>query len=339
MRHGVIIGKFLPFHRGHAHLIERGMSFCERLTVIVFSSRWEPILGEGRAAAIREAFPDIRVVHEVTDQPNPYDERSWDYWVWALRRVAPDADTLLTSEDYGDEYARRLGVAHVCVDLGREAVPISGTLLREDPMRHWDLLMPGMRPFFVRRVVAVGAESTGKSTLCQRLAERFSTEWVPEYGREHLEAKGAGTGKALCEYWDLLSIAQEQARREDAAAKRANRVLFCDTDLMVTDAFGAFYFGGGPPEVRAMADARARLYDLHLLCSTGNRWIDDGTRDCADADREWFQARYRAEMRWRRQRFVELPPGDEGVHEAATEVESLLLHRVRRGDLGHADQF
>ncbi|RYG37108.1 hypothetical protein EON81_07645 [bacterium] len=324
MRHSVIIGKFLPFHRGHAHLIERGQALCDRLTVIVFSTPWEPIPGSARAASVAELFPDVRVVHEVADHPDPYDDRTWDYWVWALRRVAPDADTLITSEGYGDEYARRLGMGHVCVDQGRQAVPISGTLIREDPIRHWDQLTPGMRPFFVRRVVAVGAESTGKTTLCQRLADDFGTEWVPEYGREFLEAKGEGTGKALCEYWDLLTIAQEQARREDAAARRANRVLLCDTDLMVTDAFGAFYFGGGPPEVREMADQRARLYSLHLLLSTQNTWIDDGTRDCAESDREWFQGRYRSELRWRRQRFVELPGGEAGYTEAKRALEDLV---------------
>ncbi|RYG46980.1 hypothetical protein EON79_08645 [bacterium] len=326
MRHGVIIGKFLPFHRGHAHLIAQGQALCERLTVIVFSTPWEPIPGPARAEAIREEFPEVRVVHEVADHPDPYDDRTWEYWVWALRRVAPEADTLITSEGYGDEYARRLGVGHVCVDPDRETVPISGTLIREDPMRHWDQLTPGMRPFFVRRVVAVGAESTGKTTLCQRLAERFGTEWVPEYGREHLEQKGAGTGKALCEYWDLLSIAEEQAKREDAAARRAHRLLFCDTDLMVTDAFGAFYFGGGPSEVREMANRRAPLYSLHLLLSEENPWVDDGTRDCSVSDRAWFQGRYRSELLWRRQAYVELPGGyEEGFETAVERVEALLL--------------
>jgi NadR type nicotinamide-nucleotide adenylyltransferase len=73
------------------------------------------------------------------------------------------------------------------VDRARAAVPVSGTLIRSDPLAYLEFLEPCVRAYFVRRVVLIGAESTGKTTLAQQLAERFNTTWVPEYGRVHWE--------------------------------------------------------------------------------------------------------------------------------------------------------
>src|SRR5918999_1016583 len=191
--HGLVLGKFLPYHAGHAHLIRTARPQVDALTVLVCSLAREPIPGGHRYQWVRASHPDCRVVHvseEVPQAPED-DPRFWDIWTDLIRRHAGEVDVVFTSESYGDELAARLRARHVCVDATRGAVAVSGTAVRADPMAHWHYIPEVVRPYFVRRVAIVGAESVGKTTLARQLAERFDTVWVPEYGRAYCEGKNA----------------------------------------------------------------------------------------------------------------------------------------------------
>jgi len=335
----VIVGKWLPLHKGHLHLIRTALDMCEHVTVCAFGSQWERISAEERAAAIQSWAPRtleearrLEVIFTESCPADPYDEPTWDWWVHELKSKVPDADTLFSSEPYGVDYARRLAINHFLVDLERKSVPISGTECRLDPMEHWEMIAPSLRKYFVKKIAIVGAESTGKSSLAVRLASHFGTNFVEETGRSYLESKGDGRGKQLCTPSDLVAIAYKHAATEDEASALSNRILFSDTDLMVTAAFGQYYFGKCPSEVEDLANERAPSYTLHLLCSTENPWVDDGTRDCTQVHREWFNARYEAEMRWRKQAFIKLPCGYEEMFYVAVEaIERTLARRVPLG--------
>src|SRR5690606_31123528 len=80
----------------------------------------------------------------------------------------------------------------------------------------------------MKKVVILGPESTGKSTLSQQLATHYHTEWVPEYARQYLEELGRPY-----EQHDLLTIAAGQLGLEDEMAQKAQGLLICDTDLYV----------------------------------------------------------------------------------------------------------
>ena len=116
-----------------------------------------------------------------------------------------------------------------------------------------------MRAWFVKRVVVIGAESTGKTTLARQLAEHFDTVWVPEFGREHWERKIAGLRVTdPPPSWssdEFVEIATEQQRRENAAARVANRVLFCDTNAFATCASNVAQRRSG---IRPYASTRSR---------------------------------------------------------------------------------
>src|SRR5690606_23106783 len=116
-------------------------------------------------------------------------EQFWALWRAALQRVAPyPIDVVVASESYGPRLAAELGARFVPCDPGRSARTVSGTEVRADPLRHWEMLPAPVRPYFVRRVAVVGAESTGKTTLAQALAAHHETVWVPEYARIWLES-------------------------------------------------------------------------------------------------------------------------------------------------------
>ena len=291
MTHGLVLGKFLPYHRGHAHLIHTARRHVDQLTVLVCSIRREPILGGERYQWVRAAHPDCRVVHVSDEVPQTPEEDPafWPIWTALIGRHAGVVTHVFTSESYGDELARRLAARHVCVDPARHTVPISGTAIRADPLAHWDYLPDVVRPYFTRRVALVGAESVGKTTLARALAAHFATEWVPEYGRTYCEGRDARELHLV----DFEAIAWGQATWEDEAARRANRVLICDTELHTTCTWSDLVVGRRPPWLTRAA--RARHYDLVLHLAPDVPWVDDGTRVLADARAE-HDRRLRAEL-------------------------------------------
>ncbi len=130
----------------------------------------------------------------------------------------------------------------------------------------------------VLRVAVVGTESTGKTTLAQRLAERFGEPWAEEFVREFWELKA---GKITGE--DLGTIALGQIANEDLAAARARRVVFFDTELITCTLWDDVLFPGCcPPWVRAEAEERAKHVDLWLLCDTDVPFEPDPQRSFPD---------------------------------------------------------
>jgi len=298
---GLVLGKFLPPHRGHQHLVDAAREQVDELVVLVCSLRREDIAGERRVAWMRELHPDCRVIHVSDENPSEPHEHPdfWRFWIETIRRACPEPiDVVFTSEPYGDELAGRLGARHVEVDRERRAFPVSGTAVRRDPYAHWSLLPPPVRAHFVKRVVITGPESTGKTTLARDLAAHFGTVWIPEYGRVYLDGKGSA-----CVEDDIPLIAEGQIQSEDEAARRANRILFCDTDLMVTRIWSEHYFGACRDWI--VEAARARRYDVHLLLDVDVPWVDDPQRDCGHLRQEFLE-RFRRELAVAGRRVVEV---------------------------------
>lgn len=243
--------------------------------------------GACRAAWLREIHPDAEIIL-IDDRLPADDSRLWAENTRLILGKSPDV--VFTSEDYGEPYARFLGCDHVLVDRGRSTVPCSGTLVRSDPLANFGFLEPCVRPYYVRRIAVVGAESTGTTTLARSLAAEYRTDWVEEYGREYWMEKvkslpsrwmegGVGVEIAWSEN-EFVHIAEEQARREDLAARTANRVLFCDTDTFATGLWHERYLGRRSPRVEAVA--AGRRYDLTILTGVEISFVQDGWRDGED---------------------------------------------------------
>jgi NadR type nicotinamide-nucleotide adenylyltransferase len=311
MSRGLVLGKFLPYHLGHAHLIHSARALVDELTVLVCSIKREPIPGALRHAWVRDAHPDCRVMHVAEEVPQaPEDDVCfWPIWVDLIRRYAGKVDVVFTSEAYGDELAHRIGARHVCVDGARSAVPISGTAVRADPLGRWEYLSPHVRAYFARRVAIVGPESVGKTTLAEQLAHDLDTVWVPEYGRAYTDGRDARELSLA----DFEAIARGQVCWEDEAASRANRVLICDTELHTTCTWSDLIVGSRPPWLTAAAAARS--YDLILLLDDDLPWVDDGTRVLSALRRE-HRDRIRDELVAADRRFV-LIRGDGEARRAA----------------------
>ncbi|HEV3050407.1 MAG TPA: AAA family ATPase [Longimicrobium sp.] len=330
---GFVVGKFYPPHRGHRHLIETARRGCDRLVVLLPHHPSQKIPGELRQAWLREIHPDCEI-HLVPDELED-DTEGWARFT--IEHLGHAPDVVFSSEDYGPRFAAAMGCRHVMVDRDRGTFPISGTAVRSSPLDHLEWLEPCVRAWFVRRVVLIGAESTGKTTLAQALARHYDTRWVPEFGREYWEARvsetqGRGEGEAAglpvegplpeLRSEEFRLIASEQQRREEAAAREANRVLICDTNAFATGTWHERYVGGRDAEVDAIG--RGDRVHLYLLAEPDFPFVQDGWRD-GEHIRDWMHARFE-------EQFAALPTPvvrlrgswDERLRTAIAAIEDLL---------------
>lgn len=324
MRRGLVLGKFMPPHRGHLHLLDAALAHTDQLTVLVCTLRREPIPGHLRLAWMRQLVPNATVVHVTDENPSePHEHpRFWEIWVETIRRAAPGPiDVVFTSERYGDELARRLGAEHVPVDPERRRVPVSGTLIRERPHAHWEHIPDVVRPYFVRRVALTGSESTGKTTLAERLATLYRTTCAPEFARQYLDARARPL-----DVGDVEPIARGQIAAEDRAvgqaAHEARRVAILDTDLVSTAVYARHYYGRCPEWIeRAARDRRA---DLYLLLHPDVPWVADPQRD-RPHQRAELHALFQAELDAIGARYVHVTGGwDERLRRAREAIDALL---------------
>ncbi len=282
---GFLLGKFYPFHLGHAYLIEEAEKRCEKLTVLVCTLSTERMIsGEKRFIAIKEwakAYPSVTVVHVAEDVPQTPEEHPnfWGIWTRIIRENTPsDIEVVFSSETYGDEIATRLNIKHHLVDLERKTVSISGTKIRYEPYKYWHYLPDVSKQHFVFKVCLVGTESVGKSTMVQKLGQHYQAHYLPEYGRviyDNLVKSGEDF-----KYDDIRTILILQRTMERASMWDAVPFskLIMDTDALMTEFWSKKYFG-------YFADyeyCESTNADLYILLSAEVPWINDDTRNYSE---------------------------------------------------------
>lgn len=131
----------------------------------------------------------------------------------------------------------------------------------------------------VLRVAILGAESSGKSTLAAALASHYGTLWVPEYLREFVETEGRVPYQT-----DQYPIARTQIERENAAAPKASRFLFCDTTPLMTALYSMVYWGRVDDQLAALD--RVHDYAYTLVTAPDGPWVPDGLQRESEAVRQ-----------------------------------------------------
>ena len=148
------------------------------------------------------------------------------------------------------------------------------------------------------KVVLFGPESTGKTTLSNQLARHYNTVWVPDYARDYLQNKWNNERKT-CENYDLIPIAIGQMKLENELAKKADKVLICDTDLLETKVYSEEFYGGFVnPDLEEAAIANS--YNLYLLTYIDTPWEKDDLRDRPEFRLEMFNAFENALIKYER---------------------------------------
>ena len=157
VRSGLIVGRFNPPHLGHSFMIDWAAERVDRLVVFVNTRDGELVPGELRAAWLAELHPDVIVVEVRHDLDTNFDDEDlWAEWMALFRSRWPHddgPDVVFSSDPYVSGIAERFGAEAVVVDAERTNVPISATMIREDPAAHLHRLAPNVRQWVEANLV------------------------------------------------------------------------------------------------------------------------------------------------------------------------------------------
>ncbi len=176
----------------------------------------------------------------------------------------------------------------------------------------------------IKKVVIVGPESTGKTTLCEKLAAHFNTRCVPEYAREYLLKNGTNYS-----FENLLDVAKGQLEGEELGVSKleatSNKPIFIDTDMYVMKVWCEFVFEKCHHWI--LNRIVERKYDLYLLCNTDAPWVKDELREYPDLEtREKLFHHYKDIMVNQNVPWVEISGNyDERLQKAIGAVDKLIL--------------
>lgn len=193
---GVVIGRFMPPHNGHRFLIDFACAYAQEVTVFVCSLAHEPIPGVLRYQWMRELFPLAQIVHITEEIPQAHRNNPESPRIWAkalLPHLSYKPDYLFASEDYGWSLAEAFGAQFVPVDPGRNAIGVSATLIRDNPLGYWEYIPVPVRPYFMEFLTVQAQSIEAERELQSILAKELHTVFLPsdeanDTGKAQLEA-------------------------------------------------------------------------------------------------------------------------------------------------------
>lgn len=283
---GLVLGKFMPCHAGHLHLIRTALANSEHVILLCCSLKSEPIDGRLRYTWLLETFwyeiqNKILLLDHIEEELPQYPFVRPNFWETWHRVITdhlhglPKIDAFFTSETYGDKLAEIFKCKHECVDIKRELHPISGTKVRNNPFENSSFVNDSINYYYAKKIVLAGPESVGKSTYSKMLASELNLAHVEEYGRTHYE-RVQRENRTFDEF-DIGLIAGGQLTLEQKKFEANScRGLVCDTDLVATEIFSYFFFQKCPQWIKD--HNRKTDYSLTILLTPEVDWVQDGTR-------------------------------------------------------------
>ncbi len=289
MKRGLTLGKFAPLHKGHQLVIETALAEMDELIVIIYDAPdTTDIPLNVRSCWLRKLYPQVKVVEawdgpvEVGDTPE-IKKRHEDYIITTLG--IKGITHFYSSEFYGGHMSRALGAINRLVDPERKEIAISGSQIRQNPYQCREYLSPIVYRDMITNVVFLGAPSTGKTTIAERMAQEYGTVWMPEYGREYWEKNQIERKLTLQQ---LVEIAEGHLEREENLLYQAKDFLFTDTNAITTYMFSQYYHQTALPRLIDFANQCSVRYDLFFLCDTDIPYADTWDRS-GDVKRNVFQ--------------------------------------------------
>lgn len=273
-----VFGKFLPFHKGHEAMINFALSKCDFLTVLVCCSDKESVPDTFRKAWIENTFEnrkniEIRTFNYLESElPNTSETAESVSKIWAdiFKKQFPDYSLLITSEEYGNFVAVFMNIQHIAFDIPKKLFPVSATAVRNDVFTNWEYLPDSVKPDLSVKIVILGTECTGKTTLTEKLAKYFNSSFVLEAGRDIIANSNSFT------FDDLHLVATEHAKRIDKIILADNALVIIDTDIHTTKSYSRFTF---EKELKISTNIyNSNKANLYLYLNNDVEYLQDGTR-------------------------------------------------------------
>lgn len=291
---GMYGGTFSPFHLGHVRCIIEAANQCEDLIIVISQGlEREEIDVRVRYRWVYQLTKHIGNVRifVLTDDAKTKQDYTEEYWLNDAKKVKDFAgkkiDVVFCGSDYdvNSFWAKCYPEAK---NIFFQRNEISSTKIRENVTKYWDWLPNIVKPYYIKKVLLIGGESTGKSTLTMNLANFYNTNYLEEVGRDISERSGTDLLMLPEDFTDILL---QHKIREREAVLHSNKVLFEDTDCLITKFYIQFLDGKNKEIYEQLADAisETNTYDLVLFLEPDVKFVQDGDRSpVIAADRKTY---------------------------------------------------
>jgi len=328
---GMYGGCFNPLHMGHVDCIIQSANMCHELYIVLSNGtnrneinyriryRW--------IYQLTKHIGNVKIIM-LEDDAKTKDDYTKEYWKSDSDKVKAQIGKPIDVVFCGSDYDKN-SFWNVCYPESELYIfqrnGISSTEIRSNPYAHWDWLPNIVKPYYVKKVLLMGGESTGKSVLTINLANRFNTNYIDEAGREMSERSGTDM---LMLSEDFTEILLQHKLNEIKAMEYSNKVLFIDTDALITQFFMNFL---NDPEIeknKALSDAIDSLntYDLILFLEPDVAFVQDGDRsEVIREDREKYSNQIKDLISSHGKHFISISGSyQERYEKSIKEVEKLL---------------
>ena len=315
MTRGLTLGKYAPLHKGHQYVFEEALATVDELVVLIYNCpETTDVPLNVRAGWIKALYP--RAVEkgkliilegwagpkETGDDPRIAKlQQDYIHGMLTLHGLYPITH-FFSSEFYGEHMSKFLGAKDIRVDSARKKFPVSGTDVRKDAYKFRQFISPMVYADLIKKVVFLGAESTGKTTTASKMAQLYNTVCMPEYGREYWTKHNINGRLTLDQ---LAELAQEHLRIEDVVIQEADQYMFVDSNAMTTAMFSQHYCNAVHPHLEKMVKLAETRYHYFFLCGDDIPYVEDGTRE-GDTQRHVFQRQIIQDLKDRGVHYVEL---------------------------------
>jgi HTH-type transcriptional repressor of NAD biosynthesis genes len=279
----LVIGKFLPLHIGHLSLIEFACRQALDILICPLGHENESISLEQRVKWLKDSnlcglvtIQGIAYNENELNSSSESDVQSSKEWSDFLRTKIDnfdEIDVIIGSEQYVKYMADYIGIDHIIYDEPRININISATQIKSDIIKYWDYLAPAVKRSYVEHICICGSESTGKSTTCKTLEDKYNyVTMIPEIGR-------CLVGKSeLCSRETLRSIFQIHHRiLKEVVYNPPTPIVLWDTDNITTLSYFSFLFPTDNKDF-IILNADYKKANKYFFFESNVQFRDDNTR-------------------------------------------------------------